>query len=190
MSIARMLADKGLVLGGDTAVDPLATFLAELRDDPRSSDPQWIKMTAALARSLSDLDVEADHNPSATGLIDCLRLVAGAKGRIEDRILVMSQLVNVRGAVQVPRSQLHPKRKAKKEPNMASTYVGFNRGVSGLTLSDFSIAASTNSTDFELRVDTGKSSTQLDLVNFLKATLHLVENDKTALGSILTGARL
>jgi hypothetical protein len=113
LSIARMLADKGLVLG-DAPTDPFVTFLEEMRADPRATDPAWVKMTAVLAQALEELDLEADTNPSATALTECLRLVAGAKGRIEDRILVMSQLVNTRGTVAIPRELLHPKRTKPK----------------------------------------------------------------------------
>jgi hypothetical protein len=88
LSIARMLASHDLVLTGDVAGDPLANFLRELEQDQRASDPAWIKMTAVLARALSDLDIEADTNPSATALADCLRIVAGARGSIENRIKV------------------------------------------------------------------------------------------------------
>jgi hypothetical protein len=44
---------------------------------------------------------------------------------------------------------------------MASTFVGFNRGVSGLKLSDYTIGSSTGSTDMEVRFDNTKNLTQL-----------------------------
>jgi hypothetical protein len=42
---------------------------------------------------------------------------------------------------------------------MASQFIGLNRGQ---TLKDVVTGTSTQSTDFELRIDTGKSSTKLD----------------------------
>jgi hypothetical protein len=44
---------------------------------------------------------------------DCLRIVAGARGSIENRIKLMSQLLNTRGTVAIPRELLHPRRKRK-----------------------------------------------------------------------------
>jgi hypothetical protein len=71
-------------------------------------------MTAVLARALSDLDIEADTNPSATALADVLRLAASAKGRIEDRVRLMSYLCGIRGTVAVERTLLHPRRTKRK----------------------------------------------------------------------------
>lgn len=59
---------------------------------------------------------------------------------------------------------------------MASIYVGFNRGTEGFTISDFTTGASSGSTDMELRWDTGKSLTRLDLEKFLEAVKDLYYN--------------
>ena len=62
---------------------------------------------------------------------------------------------------------------------MASTFIGINRGKSdqpfGLT-----VGAATAGTDFEVRMDTGKGSTRLDLIKFLK-----VVEDYVAIGGKL-----
>lgn len=59
---------------------------------------------------------------------------------------------------------------------MASTYVGFNRGVEGFKTNDFTVGASTGSTDMEFRYDGTKSLTRKDLVNFLCACERWVES--------------
>lgn len=59
---------------------------------------------------------------------------------------------------------------------MASRYIGFNRGVEGFKPSDFTIGASTGSTDMEFRYDTGQSLTRKDLHNFLCAVERFIES--------------
>jgi hypothetical protein len=71
---------------------------------------------------------------------------------------------------------------------MASHYIGLNRGQAGLTLSDFTIGASTGSTDVEVRIDDGKSLNEIDVVNILMAIVHRIQRD--SLTTVLTAARL
>jgi hypothetical protein len=58
---------------------------------------------------------------------------------------------------------------------MASTFIGLNRGQTGATPSDFTIGASTGSTDLEVRIDTGKSLTRQDAKLMLEAITRIVE---------------
>jgi hypothetical protein len=71
---------------------------------------------------------------------------------------------------------------------MASHFIGLNRGQSGLTNSDFTIGASTGSTDVEVRIDDGKSLNEIDVVNILMAIVHRIQRD--SLTTVLTAARL
>ena len=79
--------------------------MAELRADPRAADPRWQAMTDNLGRTFAELDLEGDGNKHAVALSDCLSIVARAKGAVEQKILLMLQLVNTKGAVvQIPRT--------------------------------------------------------------------------------------
>ncbi len=57
---------------------------------------------------------------------------------------------------------------------MASEYFGINRGVSTTNPGNFTVGASTGSTDFEFRVDTGKGSTKLDAVLALQGIIDFI----------------
>lgn len=52
---------------------------------------------------------------------------------------------------------------------MASTFIGLNRGQQGCMVGDFTVGTSTGGTDVELRVDTGKSLTRLEVKQILEA---------------------
>lgn len=58
---------------------------------------------------------------------------------------------------------------------MASLFIGLNRGQQGFKASDFTIGTSTGSTDVELRIDTGKSLTRLDVKLIVEAIELMVE---------------
>lgn len=59
---------------------------------------------------------------------------------------------------------------------MASLYIGLNRGQTGAQSSDFTIGTSTGATDVELRIDTGKSLTRMDVSLILEAIERVIES--------------
>ncbi len=52
---------------------------------------------------------------------------------------------------------------------MASTYIGINRGQLEGKGASITAGTASGSTDFELRIDTGKSSTKEDVVKAMRA---------------------
>lgn len=70
---------------------------------------------------------------------------------------------------------------------MASHFIGFNRGKTGLVLSDFTIGAASGATDMELRVDDGKNLTREDVFIFLECVKNRIMRD--GLSTVLTAAR-
>jgi hypothetical protein len=103
--VKRLLADAGVILG-DAPVSEhgdLDAFIAELR-----SDPEFRSQADNLAAAFDALDLEADGNAHAAGLILVLAVVAKAIGPIETRLMLMRLLVNYRGPVQaaIPRAML------------------------------------------------------------------------------------
>ena len=59
---------------------------------------------------------------------------------------------------------------------MASIFIGINRGVMDMNQNAITEGASTGATDFELRVDTGKGSSRLDIIRALEAFERYVSN--------------
>lgn len=67
---------------------------------------------------------------------------------------------------------------------MASKFIGMNRGGSEAP-DELTVGSSTGSTDMELRVDTGKSLTRLDVHLFLEAVERYFANvGENQIGSI------
>jgi hypothetical protein len=112
MAINHFLARRDLVLTGSAGGgSDLDAFIAEMR----GGDPGLVPVADQLAAAFAALDLEADTNRNAAGLIDCLSIVARARGSIEQRLAVMLELVKFKGVVAIPREWLHPKPKRAKE---------------------------------------------------------------------------
>ena len=68
---------------------------------------------------------------------------------------------------------------------MASVFIGQNRGQSPLVVHDYTIGATTGSTDVELRIDQTKSLTKKDVVNILKGLEVLLSGNAPGTTTIL-----
>lgn len=58
---------------------------------------------------------------------------------------------------------------------MANIFIGTNRGQPEMSAASITEGASTGATDFELRVDTGKGSSRLDILRALRAIERYIE---------------
>lgn len=66
---------------------------------------------------------------------------------------------------------------------MASIFIGLNRGQNTMGSDvggDVAEGASTQATDVELRIDTGKSLTRMDVTNLTEALLRYLQDGRTA----------
>lgn len=62
---------------------------------------------------------------------------------------------------------------------MASIYLGLNLGDETMSPDKVQEGASTNSTDVELRIDTGKSMSRLDVTNLTEAILRALQDGRS-----------
>jgi hypothetical protein len=60
---------------------------------------------------------------------------------------------------------------------MASWYLGYNRGTLDSNDGNLTVGTSSGSTDYEVRIDTGKGSTKKDVIVFLKSVARFLESN-------------
>ena len=100
LGIVQLLARRDLVLTGasGTPGGDLDAFIAELR-----AAPPLAAAADQLEEAFRLLDMEADSSRDAAGLFEAVELVCRARGRLVDRLHVLSELVNHEGKVSIPR---------------------------------------------------------------------------------------